>query len=467
VHCFIDKYPRQAIPAQISRPAPGDRLAKSFHSYSLESRVPRRVPPVHFRGYSNATTKAELVERADRPLLKISFGSGTDATLFDPFWLRDHCMCSTCAHPHTHQRQLDTFSLDPDIRIQSLSETGQGVEIIWSGEDAHNSTYPWSWLEKHVPVVNLNAKAPRSSSRTHYLPESEPPEVSFNDLTAPDSTKGRHDLFHNIHNHGICYITDTPPTPEATQTVLNTLGPIRHTHYGGFWDFATEAKPIDTAYTNLSLPAHTDNTYFAEPAGLQLFHLLSHAQSTAAGPIEMGTFDATLGGESIFVDGFAAAATLFSDSRDAFVRLANQKIIFSAQGSPAGPFHNTAAYRNGHPVVELANSRPLSAANAANYTTPPEVVRIRWNNLDRSSMSRLPVHRDFGRAWYGAAKKWSEILSDPQFEVQVQLRPGTPVVFDNWRILHGRRAYEGKRRMCGAYIGMDDFRAGAASLGVL
>ena len=27
---------------------------------------------------------------------------------------------------------------------------------------------------------------------------------------------------------------------------------------------------------------------------------------------------------------------------------------------------------------------------------------------------------------------------------------------DNHRVLHGRSAFDGKRRMCGAYIGMDD-----------
>jgi hypothetical protein len=35
----------------------------------------------------------------------------------------------------------------------------------------------------------------------------------------------------------------------------------------------------------------------------------------------------------------------------------------------------------------------------------------------------------------------------------------THIVIDNHRVLHGRSAFDGKRRMCGAYIGMDDFRS--------
>ena len=42
-------------------------------------------------------------------------------------------------------------------------------------------------------------------------------------------------------------------------------------HYGGFWDFTSDLKHSDTAYTPLPLPAHTDTTYYGQSAGLQLF----------------------------------------------------------------------------------------------------------------------------------------------------------------------------------------------------
>lgn len=54
----------------------------------------------------------------------------------------------------------------------------------------------------------------------------------------------------------------------------------------------------------------------------------------------------------------------------------------------------------------------------------------------------------------------------PEFLVKVKLVPGTPVIFDNWRVLHGRDAFEGERRMCGGYIGMDDFLARCRAVGV-
>ena len=31
------------------------------------------------------------------------------------------------------------------------------------------------------------------------------------------------------------------------------------------------------------------------------------------------------------------------------------------------------------------------------------------------------------------------------------------IVFDNWRLLHGRGAFQGKRKMAGAYINREDY----------
>ena len=31
---------------------------------------------------------------------------------------------------------------------------------------------------------------------------------------------------------GFCFVEGTPPTPEATQSLLEAIGPIRTTHYG-------------------------------------------------------------------------------------------------------------------------------------------------------------------------------------------------------------------------------------------
>src|SRR3954469_5560436 len=95
--------------------------------------------------------------------------------------------------------------------------------------------------------------------------------------------------------------------------------PCRLTGLGGFWDFTSDLASKDTAYTQIALPAHTDNTYFSDPAGLQMFHLLSH--------------DDGKGGASILVDGFYAAARLFKENPEAYNILSKVNVYSHASGN--------------------------------------------------------------------------------------------------------------------------------------
>ena len=75
-----------------------------------------------------------------------------------------------------------------------------------------------------------------------------------------------------------------------------------------------------------------------------------------------------------------------------------------------------------------------------------------------------PFDRQYGNALltfsrYDAIRKWNACLKNPDSEFWTQLAPGTAVVVDNHRVLHGRSAFTGKRRMCGAYLGRDDYHA--------
>jgi len=66
--------------------------------------------------------------------------------------------------------------------------------------------------------------------------------------------------------------------------------------------------------------------------------------------------------------------------------------------------------------------------------------------------------------WYNAIRTWHKLLTSADSEYWVQLGPGTAVIVDNHRVLHGRSAFTGKRRMCGAYIGLDEYRSKLAVL---
>ncbi|KAK6453355.1 trimethyllysine dioxygenase [Trichoderma asperellum] len=344
----------------------------------------------------------------------------------------DNCRCAQCVNQDTLQRNFDTFSIPKDISPTEISPKNDGVDVIWS--DSHKSHYPWSWLSLTLRDIG-NEKLVDQSKRKLWgaTIASAPPEVRFDDVMSGTSPKGMADLTSKIartdyRQYGLCFVTDSPKTPEATEKLLETIGPIRNTHYGGFYDFVPDLALADTAYTNLALPAHTDTTYFTEPAGLQAFHLLSHTPPTNK------PADDVLGGQSLLVDGFHAAETLKKESPEDFEILRKVKLPWHASGNQGVAIAPDMAY----PVIE---------------TNGGNLHRIRWNNDDRGV---VPPDVDVD-AWYQAARKWDEILRSKESEYWFQLEPGRVLIFDNWRVLHGRSAFEGLRRICGAYISRDDF----------
>lgn len=336
-------------------------------------------------------------------------------------WLRDNCPCSSCMHGATKQRLLDTFSISKDIAIIAHSLDDDVLKIEWS--DGHKSEYSRDFLgnttrsEESKAVlrqglVNIAFWDPQISSN--------PPTVDYNDTRG----KNIHRVLKTIRKYGFCYVDKTPfDVPDATERLLKRISFIRETHYGGFYDFTADLASKDTAYTNIALEAHTDNTYFSDPAGLQAFHLLSHTDGE--------------GGASLLVDGFNVADQLRRTDPKAYEVLSAVNVHAHASGNEGISIQ---PYRS-FPVLE---HDPATG----------DLLRVRWNSSDRASIE-LPI--DQVETWYDAARKFDALLKKKENEYWEQLTPGRVLIFDNWRVLHGRSKFTGKRRICGGYINRDDW----------
>lgn len=147
------------------------------------------------------------------------------------------------------------------------------------------------------------------------------------------------------------------------------MTPSLITPAGGFYDFTSDLRSKDTAYTSEALEPHTDNTYFTEPAGLQALHLLSHTDG--------------FGGESTLVDGFEAARQLFHKHWQAYRHLARIGVYGHASGNEGISIQPAEAY----PV--LNHHHQLGS-----------LMQVRWNNADRAGLNSSFQNLD---NWYDSA----------------------------------------------------------------
>ncbi|GAA5981328.1 hypothetical protein JCM11641_005285, partial [Rhodosporidiobolus odoratus] len=170
------------------------------------------------------------------------------------------------------------------------------------------------------------------------------------------------------------------------------------------------------------------------PCGLQLFHLLS--------PTSTHT-----GGENLLVDGFRAAHLLRTRSKDAYEILSTLPIPSHASGSGSSSHPSGVHYR------------PLSRYPVFNHDDRGELVQVRWNGDDRGPIGGLAFKGKNVDRWYHAIRKWENVLRSDEAQLWTKMEPGTAIIFDNHRVLHGRAAFTGKRRLCGAYINGDDYRS--------
>src|SRR6185437_15241239 len=110
--------------------------------------------------------------------------------------------------------------------------------------------------------------------------------------------------------------------------VVGLFGYVRETNYGRLFDVVSVETPQNLAYTAMALGNHTDNPYRDPVPQLQLLHCLE-----AAGE----------GGESVVVDGFAAADRLRREAPDAFAMLTRTAVPFRYLESGASRRSRSAA----------------------------------------------------------------------------------------------------------------------------
>jgi gamma-butyrobetaine dioxygenase len=347
----------------------------------------------------------------------------------------------------------------------SFDQNKRLLFIDW--DDNHPSTFPYIWL-RHAQFFPLMGRPEQLDPREHLLPE-EPAGLSIASAEleaehliinwAHDGSTTRHalgflrdaclssearqqrahqpllwqaddaiqfhwfdatdleipsamlDVFAHLRNYGIALVKDLPTEPGTLEIVAKHFGPVRQTHFGSLFDI--RSRPQDRLGTGQDIGAtasnsqspHTDEGWRHGPPGINLFHCL---KSHPAG-----------GGASIFVDGIGAAEALRNSDSEAFEFLTTVPLMFVAERNPQERFR--------------------SRARAITLDSDGEIRGIR---ITDRTLPALDLPLGLIEPAYRAIRMFYQLLLSTERTFEHLLNPGELVVFDNHRVLHGRRAFD-------------------------
>lgn len=218
---------------------------------------------------------------------------------------------------------------------------------------------------------------------------------------------------------GFAVITDCPTSVNSVADIVAEVGYVRNSIFGGIWTFEANQAMEDSAYSSGALRPHTDGTYCIDPPGVQILLCLEKEGA---------------GGESILVDGFAVAQEIKQRHAQDYQALREINISSSYCGDG----------------VMLQASHPIFSECQGVFQ------QVCFNNYDRDVMR---FDKDTMRALYQGIQRADRLFNDPAWQWRAMLQPGEALVFDNWRMLHGRTAYTGRRRLAGCYSNREDLES--------
>lgn len=344
-------------------------------------------------------------------------------------WLRDVCACEKCIDPHSGQKSFATTELPflPEVKSVERGDDGS-LTVVWandppSGGQDHTSVYPPTVEDGFKKILRRDLW----DRDTFYADRDDKCRVSYADWVAGGSEFWA--AMAALSSRGIVFVHDVPQGDEtAVERIGEMIGPLQETFYGRTWDVISKPQAENVAYTAQFLGLHQDLLYYPDPPRVQLLHCLANECD---------------GGESLFSDGVFAATTI-ADRRWA-------------------TFQTLLAYPTAYHYDKNGNvyyaERPVVAGRPGNAPPANLVDNVWWSPPFQAP---FPIDSRRMANWYLAAKQFQLELERPSNVVEHKLAAGECVVFDNWRVLHGRRQFEagvGRRHLKGTYVDNATFRA--------
>lgn len=404
------------------------RLTGSSTTVRYHATLPPNTPPTF---QTQVEQDAGIAVSSTRSYVTLHTQERSPVRL-DALWLRDACPCPRCVDPDSGQKNFSTTELSsyPIIDGASLLPDGS-LEVVFANDrltanKSHTSVFPAdevkSWLKDASGMRGEFRQAypniPWNKSMFEARLAQGGNRISYHDWMTNEAEFWR--AFTDLCQTGLIFITDVPKDEKEVERIAQRVGPIQYTFYGWTWDVKSKPQAENVAYTSQFLGLHQDLMYHLPIPKLQLLHCLANSCE---------------GGESLFSSGLRAAHELQLTDPHSYDILTQNTTNFLYQ-------RNGHHYSWRHPtIVESIKGYPSTT-----YWAPPFQGPFRKRGADDKATLRQ---------WKNAATAFQRIVEAPHNLYEYKLQEGECVVFDNRRVLHGRKEFatgQGERWLKGAYV---------------
>ena len=329
-----------------------------------------------------------------------------------PFWLRERVNSENFLDQKTQQRLFDPTMLKNSSEISKVNISDKFLEVSFK-DGAYAKLVIENILkefEKDNELYFINKISWRSDFQNNNI-------YKFNKNFFEE--KIMYESLLDFYKYGFVIFENVPTQDNFIVNFANSIGSIRRTNFGEFFNVKSKPNPNDLAYTSLPLAPHTDNPYRKPVPCIQLLHCIEN---------EVG------GGLSTLVDGLAVTEELKKEHPSFFQILTEIKVRFQF-------VDDNVVLEDWAEMIQLDENKRLKQVR---FSPRLDFVPL----MDKEKLE----------LYYAARNKISEMYNSEKFRIEFKLKPGDLLMMDNYRLLHGRTEYnanEGNRFLQGCYIDYD------------
>tara|TARA_B100001057_G_C22855053_1_gene952379 strand:- start:2438 stop:3538 length:1101 start_codon:yes stop_codon:yes gene_type:complete len=329
-----------------------------------------------------------------------------------PFWLRERVNGDKHVDIKTKQRLFDPTLLQNNIEINDIKLSDKYLEVkfndgIITKIEVENIIKEFS-IDNDIKLIK-KIKWDSELKNFNYF--------DFNQNFFEE--RPMFDALIKFYQYGFIIFKNVPTKNNFLVSFANSIGSIRRTNFGEYFDVKSKPNPNDLAYTSLPLAPHTDNPYRNPVPCIQMLHCIENKVS---------------GGYSTLVDGYTVTEELKKKFPDFYKILTEIKIRFQF-------IDESVVLESWAEMIKLDEDNQFKQVR---FSPRLDFVPL----LDKEKLE----------LFYRARKKISELYNSNNFRIEFKLTPGDLLMMDNHRLLHGRTVFdinEGDRFLQGCYIDYD------------